>query len=58
MDVGREDSEILWVGNNKVIYRVNDTIYEARITAKQIQDRTVIVKDKDFPENHWVFWAQ
>jgi len=52
-----EDSEILWVGSDTVLYRVNDTIYQARIVGDKLQDNSVLVKDDDVPEIHWVFWG-
>lgn len=55
---GEEDSEILWVGDTKVLYRVNDTIYQAKIVGDKIQDPSVAVKDDDVPEIHWVFWSK
>jgi hypothetical protein len=40
-----------------VLYRVNDTIYQARIVGDKLQDNSVLVKDDDVPEIHWVFWG-
>lgn len=57
IETGQEDSEILWAGDDRVLYRVNDAIYQAAIAGNQIQDPAVIVKDEDVPEIHWVFWA-
>jgi hypothetical protein len=55
---GEEDSEILWVGNERVLYRVNDTIYQASIAGDRVKDVSVLVKADDVTEIHWVFWAQ
>lgn len=55
---GQEDSEILNVKDDEVFYRVNDTIYKARITGDQLQNVSVVVKDEDVPEVHWIFWAK
>jgi hypothetical protein len=55
---GQEDSEILWAGNDTVIYRVNDSLYQARIVGDKIQNPAVVVKDDDVPEIHWVFWSK
>lgn len=54
----QEDSEILWVGNDSVLYRVNDVIYQAKIAGDKAQDTTVIVKDENVPEIHWAFWSK
>jgi hypothetical protein len=58
IETGQEDSEILWVGSDNVLYRVNDTIYQAKIAGDKLQDTTVVVKDEDVPEIHWVFWSK
>jgi hypothetical protein len=58
IETGQEDSEILRLENDIVLYRVNDTIYEAKIIGHQLKDSTVIVKDEDVPEIHWAFWSK
>jgi hypothetical protein len=58
IETGQEDSEILQVEADTVLYRVNDAIYQARIAGDQLRDSTVVVKDEDVPEVHWVFWAK
>ncbi len=55
---GQEDSEILRVEGETVLYRVNDTIYQAKIGGDQLKDATVVVKDEDVPEIHWAFWSK
>lgn len=57
-ETGQEDSEILRVDGDVVLYRVNDTIYQARIEGNQLKDTTVVVKDEDVPEIHWAFWSK
>lgn len=58
METGQEDSEILRVDGDIVLYRVNDAIYQARIVGDQLKDSTIIVKDEDVPEIHWAFWSK
>lgn len=58
IETGQEDSEILKVQDDVVLYRVNDTIYQARIDGDHLKDTTVIVKDEDVPEVHWAFWSK
>ena len=58
LETGQEDSEILRVEGDVVLYRVNDTIYQARIDGSQLKDTTVVVKDEDVPEIHWAFWSK
>jgi hypothetical protein len=57
IETGQEDSEILWVGNSSVLYRVNDVIYQARIAGNQLLDTSMIVRDEDVREVHWSFWG-
>jgi hypothetical protein len=57
IETDQEDSEILWAGDDSVLYRVNDEIYEAKIVGDKLQSTTMIVKDEDVPEIHWVFWS-
>ena len=58
IETGQEDSEILLVDKELVLYRVNDTIYQAKIAGDKIQDSAILVKDDDVPEIHWVFWGR
>jgi len=55
---GQEDSEILQVKGDIVLYRINDTIYQAKIVGDQLKDSTMVVKDEDVPEIHWAFWSK
>jgi hypothetical protein len=57
IETGQEDSEILWVGQDKLLYRVNDTIYQASIAGDKLEDASVIAKGDDVPEVHWAFWS-
>jgi hypothetical protein len=50
-----EDSEILSVDGDTVLYRINDAIYEARIAEGKLTGNRLIVQDDDVPEVHWVF---
>ena len=57
IDTGQEDSEVLWADDNTVLYRVNDTIYQAEITGGRLGSPSVVVKDRDVPKIHWAFWG-
>ena len=57
IETGQEDSEILSVRGDAVLYRVNETIYQARIVGDKLRGSSVLVKDDDVPEIHWVFWG-
>ncbi len=55
---GQEDSEILDIRKDGlVLYRVNDSIFSAQIEGDKLSAPTLIVKDEDVPEVHWVFWS-
>lgn len=58
IETGQEDSEVLRVENDVVLYRVNDSIFQARIVGSELKDTTLIVKDEDVPEIHWAFWSK
>lgn len=58
IETDQEDSEILWADDASVLYRVNDTIYRAMILGDRLGDATMLVKDDDVPEIHWVFWSK
>ena len=51
----QQDSEVLTVSGRHIIYRVNDELYDGRITPQnQIHSRR-IAKDDNLPEVHWAF---
>jgi hypothetical protein len=58
IETDAEDSEILWAGSDRVVYRVDDTIFQARIVGDKLQGTTVLVHDGDVPGVHWVFWSK
>jgi hypothetical protein len=58
IETGQEDSQVLSVEGDTLLYRINDTIYQARIVGDQLKDAAVVVKDEDVPEIHWVFWSK
>jgi hypothetical protein len=58
LDTGQEDSEILTVSDDGlVLYRVNDSIFSAQIAGDKLAKPSLVVKDEDVPEVHWVFWS-
>jgi hypothetical protein len=58
LDTGQEDSEILTVrADGLVLYRVNDSIFSAQINGNKLTKPSLVVKDQDVPEVHWVFWS-
>jgi hypothetical protein len=57
IETGQEDSEILSVRETVVVYRVNDAVYQAMIAGDRLEGTTLLAKDEDVPEVHWVFWG-
>jgi hypothetical protein len=58
IDTGQEDSEILDVRDDGlVLYRVNDSVFAAQIAGDKLGKPSLVVKDEDVPEVHWVFWS-
>jgi len=57
IETHQEDSEVLSVRGDAVLYRVNDTIYQAKIVGNKLENSSVLVKDEGVSEIHWVFWS-
>jgi hypothetical protein len=58
IQTGQEDSEILTIRDDGlVLYRVNDSILAAQIEGNKLGEPSLVVKDEDVPEVHWVFWS-
>jgi hypothetical protein len=58
IQTSQEDSEILTVRDDgMVLYRVNDAIFAAQIEGEKLGTPSLVVKDDDVPEVHWVFWS-
>jgi hypothetical protein len=58
INTGREDSEVLLATATDVIYRVNDEILQAPITASKIGSASLIAKDDNVPQVHWAFFSK
>ena len=56
INTGKEDSEVLAVKADTVFYRIDDSIFAAKITSEGIDRPALVVKDEDVPEIHWAFW--
>lgn len=57
LDTGQEDSEVLLIQNGAILYRVNESIYSAKIVDDQVIEPKLVVTDTDVPEIHWAFWG-
>jgi len=56
-DNGDGDSEILLVENGEVFYRVDRSIFRAKIGDKEIGKPELLIKDDDVPYVHWAFFG-
>jgi hypothetical protein len=57
LNTGVEDSEVLDIDNDSVLYRINDSIYRAALSGNKLGTTVLLVHDDDVPEVHWVFKA-
>jgi hypothetical protein len=57
IETSQADSEVLSVRGNTVYYRVNDAIYQTEIIGGQLRNTSLLVKDENVPEVHWIFWG-
>jgi hypothetical protein len=57
ISTGQGDTEVLLIEGNVVYYRVNDSLFRARIGSAQIENVTQILKDDDVQLAHWAFLA-
>ncbi|MGH9449992.1 MAG: hypothetical protein ACRD11_05555 [Terriglobia bacterium] len=58
IEIGQQDSEVLAIrSDGLVLYRVNDSIFEAHIEGDKLSAPTLVVKGDDVPEIHWAFWS-
>jgi hypothetical protein len=57
IETGQEDSEVIVVRDDAVLYRVNDSLYQAKLAGDKLQGTQLVVKDEDVPEIHWAFWG-
>jgi hypothetical protein len=57
VDTHHGDSEVLFVSEDSVIYRVDRSIYSAKYDGTSISDARVLVKDEAIADVHWAFWG-
>jgi hypothetical protein len=58
LKTGQAASEILTVREDGlVLYRVNDSIFAAKIEGNKLSTPTLVVKDEGVSGVHWVFWT-
>jgi len=58
LNTAQADSEILDIRTDGlVLYRVNDTIFQAHIEGDKLTQPALVVRDDDVAAVHWVFWS-
>jgi hypothetical protein len=58
IETGEEDSEVILVTvDGIVLYRVNDSIYRARVQGSALSSPALFVKDDHVPEVNWAFMS-
>jgi hypothetical protein len=55
---GQGDSEILLIRDDNVIYRVDDSLYSARIQGTTIGTSQLLAQDEAVPDMHWAFTSR
>ncbi len=58
LQTNQEDSEVLMIQQDLILYRINDEIFEGQIVGEKVINASLLVKDADVPEIHWTFMAQ
>lgn len=56
-DTNEPDTEVLWVENERVLYRCDRTLYEARIEGTRLVDQTKLLERDFIADVHWVFYG-
>ncbi len=51
------DTEVLWVKDERVLYRCDQTLYEARIEGTRLLDRRKLIERDFIRDVHWVFYG-
>lgn len=54
---GQGDTEVLWVEDEHVLYRCDQTLYEARIEGTRLVDRQKLIEQDFIRDVHWVFYG-
>lgn len=56
-ETGQGDTEVLWVADERVLYRCDRTLYEARIDGTRLVDRRKLIERDFIADVHWVFYG-
>lgn len=56
-ETGQGDTEVLWVENDRVLYRCDRILYEARIDGISLKDKRKLIERDFIADVHWVFYG-
>jgi hypothetical protein len=56
-ETGQGDTEVLWVEGDKVLYRCDRILYEARIDGTSLKDKRKLIERDFIADVHWVFYG-
>jgi len=56
-ETGQGDSEVLWIEGDKVLYRCDRILYEARIEGTSLKDKRKLIERNFIADVHWVFYG-
>lgn len=56
-ETGQGDTEVLWVKDEKVLFRCDRTLYEARIDGTRLSDKRKLIERDFIADVHWVFYG-
>ena len=56
-ETGQGDTEVPWVENDRVLYRCDRVLYEARIEGTMLKDKRKLIERDFVADVHWVFYG-
>jgi hypothetical protein len=56
-ETGQGDTEVLWVENERVLYRCDRSLYEARIDGTRLTGKRKLIEREFIADVHWVFYG-
>jgi len=57
LNTGQGDSEVLLISGTTLYYRVNDSLYRARIGKDGVEDSVEVIRDSNIQLAHWAFFG-
>ncbi len=56
-ETGQGDTEVLWVKDDRILYRCDRILYEARIEGTSLKDKRKLIERDVIADVHWVFYG-